>query len=60
MDNQIEDDCRVQLLEHVPYVALCVRKDNDACGQLKTIINRSRNFALDAENEKTVTHPRFS
>ena len=31
-----------------------------ACGQLKTIINRSRNFALDAENEKTVTHPRFS
>ena len=40
MDNQIEDadDCLVQLLEHVPYVALCVRKDNAciSCGQLKT------------------------
>ena len=51
MDNQIKDDFRVQLLEHVPYVALCVRKDN----ALKTNINKSRSFALDAENEKSVT-----
>ena len=47
MDNQIKDDWRVQLLEHVPYVALCVRKE--------TNINKSRIFALDAENEKSVT-----
>ena len=32
---------RVQLLEHLPYVALCVRKDN-VCDQLKTNINKSR------------------
>ena len=60
MDNQIEDDCRVQLLEHVPYMAFVSERIMHACGQLKTIINRSWNFALDAENEKTVTHPRFS
>ena len=55
MDNQIKDDCRVQLLEHVPYVALCVRKDNACMRSVKNKINRSRNFALDAENDKAVT-----
>ena len=42
MDNQIEDDCRVQLLEHVPYVALCVRKDN-AC--MRSVKNNYKQVA---------------
>ena len=45
MDNQIKADWRVKLFEHVPYVALCVRKDN----ALKTNTNKSRIFALDAK-----------
>ena len=67
MDSQIKesnDDCRVQLLEHVPYVALLWQKGPErvmhACDQLTTNISKSRMFALDGENEKSVTNPRLT
>ena len=47
----------IQLLEHVPYVALRVRKDDAWKRSVKNkySINKPRIFALDTENEKSVT-----